>query len=451
MMKTLKVINQNGSCCTTKDIEVQESVNNPNKNLPIVIIGAGPIGLAAAAHLVEQNQSFILLESGNEIAHNIRTWGHVTLFSPWRYNINKAAKSLLEGSDWVEPSLETIPTGHELIDLYLKPLAELKQIKPSIRLNAKVVGISRQLNDKMKSKNRFNQSFNIYVEKEDDIDIIEAKAVIDATGTWGNPNPANSTGVWLQNEKALADHIEYGIPDINTNPKRYANKKIAVNGGGHSAINTLLNLVELQKDNPSTKLLWVMRKRSVEKAYGGEEKDALAARGALGIRIHELVDTGKVEVITPFYISQVKKEENIHIVGTINGEQKVLTGFEELIVNVGNRPDLSINSELRLSIDSATESVQALAPLIDPNVHSCGTVRAHGEEILRQPEKDFYIVGAKSYGRAPTFLMATGYEQVRSITAYLSDDEEASKRVELELPETGVCGINLADPSNSCC
>ncbi|MED4698197.1 NAD(P)-binding domain-containing protein [Lysinibacillus capsici] len=450
-MKTLKVINQNGSCCTTKDIEVQESVNNPNKNLPIVIIGAGPIGLATAAHLVEQKQAFILLEAGQEIAHNIRTWGHVTLFSPWRYNINKAAKSLLEGSDWVEPSLETIPTGHELIDLYLKPLAELKQIKPSIRLNSKVVGISRQLNDKMKSKNRFNQSFNIYVEKEDDIDIIEAKAVIDATGTWGNPNPANSTGVWLKNEKALADHIEYGIPDINTNPKRYANKKIAVIGGGHSAINTLLNLVELQKDNPSTKLVWIMRKRSVEEAYGGEEKDALAARGALGIRIHELVDTGKVEVITPFYISQVKKEENIHIVGTINGEQKVLTGFEELIVNAGNRPDLSINSELRLSIDSATESVQALAPLIDPNVHSCGTVRAHGEEILRQPEKDFYIVGAKSYGRAPTFLMATGYEQVRSITAYLSGDEEASKRVELELPETGVCGINLSDPSNSCC
>ncbi|WP_281216419.1 FAD-dependent oxidoreductase [Lysinibacillus capsici] len=451
-MKTLKVINQNQSCCTTtKDIEVQESVNIPNKNLPIVIIGAGPIGLATAAHLVEQNQSFILLEAGNEIAHNIRTWGHVTLFSPWRYNINKVAKSLLEGADWIEPNLETIPTGHELIDLYLKPLAELTQIKPSIRLNSKVVGISRQFNDKMKSKNRFNQTFNIYVEKEDDIDIIEAKAVIDATGTWGNPNPANSTGVWLKNEKAIADHIEYGIPDINTNPKRYANKKVAVIGGGHSAINTLLALAELQKDNPATKLLWIMRKKSVEEAYGGEEKDALAARGALGIRIHELVDTGKIEVVTPFYISQVKKEENIHIIGTINGGQKVLTGFDELIVNAGNRPDFTMNNELRLSIDSATESVQALAPLIDPNEHSCGTVRAHGEETLRQPEKNFYIVGAKSYGRAPTFLMATGYEQVRSITAYLSGDEEASKRVELELPETGVCSINLVNQSNTCC
>jgi len=153
MMKTLKVINQNGSCCTTTNaIEVQETVNNSNKNLPIVIIGAGPIGLASAAHLVEQEQAFILLEAGHEIAHNIRTWGHVTLFSPWRYNINKAAKALLDISGWVEPNLDTLPTGHELIDLYLKPLSELVQIKSNIQLNAKVVGISRQLNDKMKTK-----------------------------------------------------------------------------------------------------------------------------------------------------------------------------------------------------------------------------------------------------------------------------------------------------------
>lgn len=451
-MKTLKVIKQNDSCCTiAKDIEIEETFNELNKNLPTVIIGAGPIGLAAAAHLVEQKQSFILLEAGKEIAHNIRTWGHVTLFSPWRYNINKAAKALLEDTDWKAPDLETIPTGHELIDLYLKPLAELAQIKSYIQLNSKVVGISRQLNDKMKSKNRVNQSFKIYVEKGNDVKIIEAKAVIDATGTWGNPNPANSTGVWLQTEKVLAEHIEYGIPDIKMNTTRYANKKIAVIGGGHSAINTLLSLTELQKESPSTKLVWIMRKKSAEEVYGGEEKDALKARGALGIRIHELVDAGKIEVITPFYISMVKKDGKINIVGTLNGEQKVLTGFDELIVNAGNRPDFTINSELRLSIDNVTESVQALAPLIDPNEHSCGTVRAHGEEILRQPEKDFYIVGAKSYGRAPTFLMATGYEQVRSITAYLSGDEEASKRVELELPETGVCSINLVNQSNTCC
>ena len=317
-MKTFKIIQENGSCCTTNDSKAQEAFNDLNKNLPIVIIGAGPIGLAAAAHLVEKNQSFILLEAGSEIAHNIRTWGHVTLFSPWRYNINKAAKALLEETDWQEPNLETLPTGHELIDLYLKPLAEFAQIKPFIQLNSKVVGVSRQLNDKMKSKNRVNQSFNIYIETEDGINVIEAKAVIDATGTWGNPNPASSTGVWLHNEKALASRIEYGIPDIQTNTKRYANKKIAVIGGGHSAINTLLSLGALQKENPSTKLVWIMRKKSVEDVYGGEEKDALKARGALGIRIHELVDAGKIEVVTPFYISMVKKDEKINVVGTTN-------------------------------------------------------------------------------------------------------------------------------------
>lgn len=454
LMKTLKVIQPTGSCCTTvktKSTKEHMTANASNKNLPIAIIGAGPIGLAAAAHLVEQKQAFILLEAGNEVAYNIRSWGHVTLFSPWRYNINKAAKALLNETNWQEPNLDALPTGHELIDFYLKPLAELAQIKSSIQLNAKVVGISKQFNDKMKSKNRVDQAFHLYVEQGNDLHIIEARAVIDATGTWGNPNPANTAGVWLKTEKALANQIEYGIPDLNMNVEKYANKKIAVIGGGHSAINTLLSLAELQEENPLTQLVWIMRKKSVEEAYGGEEKDALEARGTLGIRIHELVDTGKVEVITPFYVSQVKRDENIHIIGTVNDEQNVLTGFDELIVNAGSRPDFTMNSELRLSIDTVTESVQALASLIDPNEHSCGTVRAHGEEILRQPEKDFYIVGAKSYGRAPTFLMATGYEQVRSITAYLAGDKEASKRVELKLPETGVCGINLADKSKSCC
>lgn len=127
-----------------------------------------------------------------------------------------------------------------------------------------------------------------------------------------------------------------------------------------------------------------------------------------------------------------------------------------MIVNTGSRPDLTIISEIRTSIDSITESVEALAPLIDPNIHSCGTVRPHGEKELRQPEKNFYIVGSKSYGRAPTFLMATGYEQVRSIVAYLCGDNAAADKVELDLPETGVCSVNidtknLSDETGTCC
>jgi hypothetical protein len=111
------------------------------------------------------------------------------------------------------------------------------------------------------------------------------------------------------------------------------------------------------------------------------------------------------------------------------------------------RPDLTVLRELRLHLDAAVESPAALAPLIDPNVHSCGTVPPHGAVELAHPEADFYIVGMKSYGRAPTFLLLTGYEQVRSVTAALVGDWERARQVKLVLPETGVCS---ADAGGSC-
>lgn len=113
----------------------------------------------------------------------------------------------------------------------------------------------------------------------------------------------------------------------------------------------------------------------------------------------------------------------------------------------GFRPDLDILRELRLSLDPAVEAPVELGPLIDPEFHSCGTVPPHGAKLLGHPEKDFYIVGMKSYGRAPTFLLATGYEQVRSVVAALAGDREAADAVQLELPETGVCST---DAGTSC-
>jgi hypothetical protein len=89
--------------------------------------------------------------------------------------------------------------------------------------------------------------------------------------------------------------------------------------------------------------------------------------------------------------------------------------------------------------------------LIDPNEHSCGTVRPHGARELAQHEPGFYFAGMKSYGRAPTFLMITGYEQVRSIAAELAGDREAAERVELLLPETGVCNRVTALDAHDCC
>ena len=445
-MKPIQLSFKVQECCRTVNQTLQNNTDMQRlKQLPIAIIGGGPVGLAAAAHLAKHGESFILLEAGENIGSNILTWGHVRLFSSWQYNIDKAALDLLEQHDWESPNIKALPTGKEIVEQYLQPLANLPEIKPFIHLNTKVLSIGRKDTDKMKTANREKMPFMIYTEKNGALQVYEASAVLDASGTWGNPNPANSNGIWLKEEQSLKKHIFYGIPDIlGKEQKRYVNKRVAVVGSGHSAINALMELAKLKESNPKTNIVWIMRKQRTEEAYGGEEKDALEARGTLGSRIHQLVDEGSVEVITPYKIQHVvRTKDGMDIVGHQEEQEIKINDVHEMIVNTGNRPNLSIISEIRTSIDSATESVATLAPLIDPNLHSCGTVRPHGEKELRQPEKDFYIVGSKSYGRAPTFLMATGYEQVRSIVAYLTGDYESAEKVELDLPETGVCSVNL--------
>ena len=443
------------NCCqSSNDFEEKK----PDLDLPVAIIGAGPVGLAAAAHLIKYNQKVIILEAGSEVGSNILTWSHIRLFSPWKYNIDKAALSLLEKYDWNQPKFEDIPTGKELVENYLVPLAKTPELKDVISLDTKVISIARKNIDKMKTANRENVPFVIYTVHKGSPKFIEARAVIDATGTWGNPNPSNSNGVWLQSEKELKDQIFYGLPDIlGKNRKRYINNKTAVIGSGHSAINALLELGALKENYPQTEIRGIIRKEHVEQAYGGEEKDALEARGLLGSRIHELVDSGQVQVYTSFQVERILGGANatLKIVGEVKDSNITIESINEVIVNAGNRPNYSFLSELRTSIDFATESVEAISPLIDPNLHSCGTVRPHGEKELRQPEKNLYIVGSKSYGRAPTFLMATGYEQVRSIAAYIAGDIEASEKIELDLPETGVCSVNLVHANsvinkNSC-
>lgn len=426
-----------------------------NNNLPIAIIGGGPVGLAAVAHLTLKNIPFILFESGKSVGHNMLSWSHVHVFSPWKYNIDKAAKELLSQTDWKTPDENGLPTGKELVEDYFRPLANLPQIKPYIHLSSKVLSIGRKGLDKMKTVGRENKPFSIKVEKNGVISYYETKAVIDATGTWNQPNPIGSGGVLAEGEQELKDHIFYGIPNVKADHlERYKNKNVTVVGSGHSAINVLLDLAEIQKEYPKTQLNWILRKDTIEKVYGGKKDDALEARGALGTRVEQLVNSGKLNVYMPFHILKLIKEKNgIQITGNLNGELETIKGIDEIISNTGSRPNLDIIREVRVDLDASLESVFDLAEMIDPNIHSCGTVRPHGEKELRHPEKDFYIVGSKSYGRAPTFLMATGYEQIRSVVAYLSGDIEAAKRVELNLPNTGACSTDFDDVKNgdTCC
>jgi hypothetical protein len=407
-----------------------------HEDLPVAVIGSGPIGLAAAAHLTDRGLTPLVLEAGDEVAAGVAAWGHVRLFSPWRFSVDPVARRLLEACGWSEPDPDGHATGAALRNEYLLPLAEVPEIAAAVRTGHKVLAVTRRATDKMKDAGRDAQPFELVVRTPDGVERLLARAVIDASGTLSEPNPLGSAGVPAVGEGDAAGHISYGLPDVLAQSERFAGKRVLVVGAGHSAMNVLQELAELRRRSPDTRVIWAVRRAADDQLFGGGAADGLPERAALGQAVEALADAGEVELRYGVRIEAIERSGDgltvLHAGGAIGP-------VDEIIAATGFRPDLAMLREVRLNLDAAVEAPTALAPLIDPNVHSCGSVSQHGERELAHPEPGLYIAGMKSYGRAPTFLMLTGYEQVRSIVAALAGDREAADRVELLLPETGVC------------
>jgi hypothetical protein len=423
------------------------------QSLPVAIIGAGPVGLAAAAHLLEKGEDPLVFEAGDRVGAGILAWGHVRLFSPWRYVVDAAAGALLEAAGWQSPDPESFPTGRDLVERYLAPLAQLAPLRSRLRLGHRVISVTRDGFDKMKSDGREDAPFLLTVRRADGSEeSFFAKAVIDASGTIERPNPLGAAGTPAAGERALWHRIFYGIPDVlGAARPRFAGKRVLVVGSGHSAFNVLLDLLDLAAQAPGTTITWAVRRPSdhLNGLFGGGVADALPARGELGERVRRLVEANRLRLVTGFKTARLTETAEGIVVA---GQDEVLPPVDEIVAATGFRPDLSILAELRLALDPAVESPTALAPLIDPNIHSCGTVPPHGEEELRQPESGAYVVGMKSYGRAPTFLLLTGYEQVRSIACAIAGDWAGAREVRLVLPETGVCSSGiLGERGVACC
>jgi hypothetical protein len=428
----------------------------PITRLPIAVIGAGPVGLAAAAHLTERGLPFVVLEASAGVAASFASVAHVRLFSPWEHDVDPAAARLLAAQGWQAPPPRELPTAGAIRERYLEPLAQL--LSSAVRYGARVIGISRVGFDKVKSAGREHAPFAIEVDVDGRRETLHARAVIDATGTWSSPNPLGGHGLPAEGEAALSHRIAYGMPDVlGRDRARYAGKRVLVVGAGHSAAGSLIALAELARAVPGTSFVWVVRGDNPSRVFGGGAKDGLPARGQLGTTLRELIAAGQLELRTGVSIRALRERGGrIDVEGqTGSGEPVVLSGIDEIIAATGSRPDLAMTRELRVRLDPWIESTEALAPLIDPNVHSCGSVPPHGHRELEHPERGYYAVGAKSYGRAPNFLLATGYEQVRSVVAAIAGDLAAADAVQLVLPETGVCssdlGAGTAAPASACC
>lgn len=404
---------------------------------PVVVIGAGPQGLAAAAHLVERGIEPIVLEAGDGPASAVAQWGHVRLFSPWAELTDQASRRLLEPSGWTAPETG-FPTGSQWIDGYLAPLAAM--LGDRVRYGSRVVGVGRKGRDLLVDDGRASQPFVVHVQLVDGSDQrVEASAVIDASGTWLSPNPAGADGLPALGERAAVDSgiVDFRIPSVDDSAS-LAGKHVVVIGNGHSATTAIGLLARIAKREPGTRVTWALRRGAVGNTFGGGSDDELPERGALGQRAKKAVEAGLVDLVTGFRTEEVVLEGGKAVLVAEDGRR--LPAADRVVVLAGFRPDLSFLSEIRLDLDARLQAPARVATEVDPNVHSCGSVRATGAADLAHPEYGFYIVGSKSYGRAPTFLALTGFEQVRSVVAELAGDHAAAAKVDLALPDTGVCG-----------
>ena len=425
---------------------------------PVVIIGAGPIGLAGAAHAQSRGLETIVLEAGESAGAAVREWGHIRLFSPWSELVDPVAVALLDGFGWEAPAASAYPTGADWVAGYLQPLAEALGSSDGVevRYGHRVVGVTRFGRDRLVDSGREDEPLVLQVDTGHGIERVTASAVVDASGTWRGPNPLGGDGLPALGELAHSDRISYRVPDVRSEPgrRRYAGKHVVVAGTGASAQNALVELTLLADSAPGTRVSWLVRRPGVGNAFGGGDNDQLEARGALGKSAERAAGSGAVTPVTSFRTASVEQQSDGRLTVTGFDGQRV-TDVDEIVAVTGFRPDLGFLSEIRLDLDPVLQAPRSLAPLIDPNVHSCGTVYPHGAKELVQPEPGFYLVGMKSYGRAPSFLTLTGCEQVRSVVAAIAGDHEAAERVELVLPDTGVCGgsgtFDDAGEGGGCC
>jgi thioredoxin reductase len=411
-------------------------------DLPIVIVGSGPIGLAMAAHLAWRTEPFILLESEAQIAASVAAWGHVRLFTPWRYSVDPEAVTLLEASGWYMPDPDAYPTGHDLRTQYLEPLATLPDIASSIRLGHRVTAIARQTLSKLEEGRTEDPFLVEYGDAQGRSGTLLARAVVDASGSWKTPNPIGSNGRPVPGEGDLADRVTYRIPDIaGADRAHYAGQRVLVVGSGHSALTSLAALADLRNEAPGTEAHWALRRQTSSDALSGCDDDVLTERTLVQRDIRDMVANQRIVPHPETRITRLSHTDE-GIVAWSGATP--LPPVDRIVVATGFRPDHAIAQELRLDLQSVFESTYALAPLIDPDANACGTVPPHGVTKLAHPEPGYYVIGMKSYGRAPTFLLYTGYEQVRSVACALSGDREGALEVRLTLPERGLCAACTA-------
>lgn len=403
---------------------------SPARNT-LAVIGAGPIGLEAAVAALDRGFDVHVFERGEAGAHPL-AWGHVRMFTPWRMNLGKASVEHLRRSGWTAPAPEGLPTGRELAEHYLQPLARLPELKDRIHAAAQVVHVSRSgalKGDTLGSPSRREHPFRLLVRDVGGREnFLHAYSVIDASGVYGNYSWAGDGGIPARSELYLAPQMSYLVDDVlDLQRERYAGKRTMVIGAGASAMTSVAALATLAAEAAGTTVVWVTRAAAGE-VCRDMPNETLAERRALHARGRALAGGADPAVI---HVGGARVEGLEYNSATHRyrvtlqiGEQPRIEEVDRVLVNTGYGPDNSIYRELQVSECSATRAPKKVADALRASgATDCLSAPAFDVDALVHPEPDFFILGHKSYGRSSHFLLETGYRQVSDVVEWLAKEQ----------------------------
>ncbi len=399
----------------------------------IAILGAGPIGLDAALCALDEGFTVTLYEAAAHVAGNVRRWGHVRLFTPWEMNLSQRMRQHLAALGVTLPERGAILTGAEFCDLALEPLARLPQLAPCLRLGTRVIEIGREgvpAPEALASPVHARRPFRLRVSDEREEGeaaaaarerIERADLVIDATGLFGHPNTLGDGGIPAPGERALGGRIDRFLPDFERDAGAWGGRAILLAGAGHSAQTAACALARLAAEHPGTRVFWVLRSPNPD--FGVRADDPLPERSALAARARDLVAFAS-DALVPYTGSVVQglAEKGSRIEVTL----RRTTGEERLEVDrvlslTGGVGDFRLYRELDMHESDASAAPLAVPPaLVDDGAGDGPESAGPGGRAIMNPEPNFFVLGAKSYGRGATFLLRTGYAQVDELFAELS-------------------------------
>jgi thioredoxin reductase len=391
----------------------------------IAIFGAGPIGLEAALYARSLNMPVTVYERGR-VGEYWHRWGHVRLFSPFGMNTTRLGRGaiLREHPGHAFPADATCTTGHEHLAAYLEPLAQTALLRDCLRLDTQVLRVSRRgrlKEDDPGDARRAGQPFRLLVREGKNRERVEeADIVLDCTGTYGQHRWAGDGGIPAMGEVGAEQYVGYWLEDVLGDRRAlYAGKSTLVIGAGYSAATTVCNLATLAAQHVETWTTWLARGQSTQ-PLPRIPNDPLRERDRLAVRANTLATRGEdnVEFHNQSVIDSIDytgPDKGFRVTAYCAGKPHTWE-VDRVIAHVGYTPDTTLYRELQVHECYATLGpINLAAALLKQHAADCLSVASAGPNALRNPEPNFYILGAKSFGRNSKFLLRVGFEQVREV------------------------------------